>query len=38
MKNLKLLKDYYSSLSKKGKILFAIGGLVIAIVIIELLK
>jgi hypothetical protein len=38
MKNLKLLINYYSSLSKKGKILFILGGLVGAILLIELLK
>lgn len=38
MKNLLLLKSYYSKLSNKGKIIFIIAGLVVAIGIIELLK
>jgi hypothetical protein len=38
MKNFKLLKDYYFKLSNKGKIIFIIVGLALAIGVIELLK
>ena len=38
MKNLKLLKDYYLGLSRRGKALCILAGLVAVIAILELLK
>ncbi len=38
MKNLKLLKDYYLGLSRRGKALCILAGIVIAIAILELIK
>ena len=37
MKNLKLLKDIYESLGKRGKALLILGGIVIVIALLELL-
>ena len=38
MNNIKLLKSYYKSLSTKGKLIFLLAGLVLAIIAIELIK
>ena len=37
MKNLKLLKEIYDSLGKRGKALLVLGGIVVVIALLELL-
>ena len=35
MKNIKILKDYYHTLTTKGKAMFVLGGLVVVYIVIE---